>query len=259
MEFADVETVFQDLEDLVYVVAKGKQPSLLITGMPGIGKTYIVKDVLKKNLGPENKEWYVVKGKTSTLGLYSTLFIHRNELIVFDDCDSVFSNPDGVNILKGALDSYDTRTISWISPMTINVSKLDPSERNELFDEIEDTLKTDPQNTKIKYPNQFDFNGKVIFISNLPASKIDPAIKSRSMVIDITLRQQDILKRIETILPNIEPDQSMKDKMEVLKFLGEKTKKENSKDISMRSFILALKIKTSGISDWQRLLKYSGS
>lgn len=243
----------------MYVVAKGKQPSLLITGMPGIGKTYIVKDVLKKNLGSENDKWYMVKGKTSTLGLYSTLFIHRNELIVFDDCDSVFDNKDGINILKGALDSYDTRTISWISPMTINVSKLSREEKEELYDQIEDTLKTDPQSSKIKYPNQFDFNGKIIFISNLPSSKIDSAIKSRSIVIDITLRQKDILLRIESIIDKIEPEYSLDDKMQVLNFLKQKLEKEKTKDVSMRSFILALKIKSSGISDWQRLLKYSGS
>lgn len=227
--------------------------------MPGIGKTHIVKEVLSKRLGPENKNWTIVKGKTSTLGLYSTLFVNRNSLVVFDDCDSVFSNPDGVNILKAALDSYDSRSISWISPMTINVQLLSSKERKELYNDIELKLKTDPTSTKIKYPNQFDFNGKVIFISNLHASKIDDAIKSRSMVIDVTLKQQDIIKRIQTILPNIEKDQSMEDKMEVLKYLEEKTKIESNKVISMRSFILALKIKTSGVPNWQRLLKYSGS
>jgi len=126
--------------------------------------------------------------------------------------------------------------------MTTNVQLLSSKERKELYNDKELKLKTDPTSTKIKYPNQFDFNGKVIFISNLHASKIDDAIKSRSMIIDITLKQQDIIKRIQTILPNIEKDQSMEDKMEVLKYLEEKTKIESNKVISMRSFILALKM-----------------
>lgn len=258
-KYADVDTVFQDLEDLIYVVAKGKQPSLLITGMPGIGKTHVVTNQLKKLMGPENKEWFVVKGKTSTLGLYSTLFLHRNDTIVFDDCDSVFSNPDAVNLLKAALDSYESRSISWISPQTINVSQLDAEEKEDLYDEIEDKLKNDPQNTKIKYPSSFDFTGKVIFISNLASSKLDSAIKSRSMVIDITLRQEDILKRIESILPDIEKDEPLKDKMEILDYFASELKKGTEKNISMRSFILALKIKTSGVPNWQRLLSYSGN
>lgn len=46
------------------------------------------------------------------MGLYMALFINRDKLIVFDDCDSVFGNIDSVNILKAALDSYDTRMVS---------------------------------------------------------------------------------------------------------------------------------------------------
>lgn len=258
-KYADVNTIFQDLEDLIYVVAKGKQASLLITGMPGIGKTHVVTNQLKTLIGPENKEWFVVKGKTSTLGLYSTLFLHRNDIIVFDDCDSVFSNPDAVNLLKAALDSYESRSISWISPQTINVSQLDSDEKDELFLDIEDKLKTDPQNNKIKYPSSFDFTGKVIFISNISSSKLDNAIKSRSMVIDITLKQEDILKRIESILPNIEKDEPIKDKLEILEYFTNEMKKGTDKNISMRSFVLALKIKTSGVPNWQRLLSYSGN
>lgn len=202
-KFANVETIFEDIEDLTTIVATTKQPSLLITGMPGIGKTYIVTNILKKLLGPEGGEWIQIKGKTSTLGLYSTLFINRDKLIVFDDCDSVFSNQDAVNLLKGALDSYDTRTISWISPMTVNVQKLDKDAKNQFYEELERKLEDDPTSPKIKYPSQFEFTGKVIFISNLPESKLDSAIKSRSTTIDVTLKQQDVLKRIETILPYI--------------------------------------------------------
>lgn len=254
-KYADVETIFQDIEDLTNMVAVGGQPSLLITGMAGIGKTYIVTNTLSKNIGAEEDKWCSVKGKASTLGLYSNLFLNRDKLIVFDDCDSVFSNPDAINILKGALDSYEKRTISWLSPMTVNVSKMSADDRNEFYDDLDTKLATDPSNPKIKYPSQFDFNGKIIFISNLPASKIDSAIKSRSMTIDVMLKREDVIKRIESILPVIAGDAPLNEKKEVLFFLEKGLKEGTIKEINMRSFILALRIKTSGSSRWEHLVK----
>lgn len=252
-KYADPDIVFDDLDDLVRMVASNVQPSLLVTGMAGIGKTYSVTSVLTSMLGAEGTKWIHIRGKLSPVGMYRTFFLHRHKLIVFDDADSVFANQDTNNMLKAALDSYDKRTISWFSPITVDVSRLDDIQIQELYDNIEDVLSTDPGNTKIKYPNKFDFEGQVIFISNLNASKIDSAVKSRSLTIDVTLSREDVIKRLQSILQYVGGDVPMEEKQEVLDFLDESYKGE----LNIRSFILGCRCKKSGSSNWKRLISYA--
>lgn len=251
--FADPEVVFADLDDLVGMVASGYQPSLLVTGMAGIGKTYNVTNRVKGILGSEGEKWKHIKGKLSPVGMYQTFFLNRDKLIIFDDADSVFANQDTVNMLKAALDSYDTRTISWISPTTVDVSKMEPGDLMSFFQEIENDLMTDPTG-KIKFPNAFEFTGRVIFISNIHQSKIDSAVKSRSFVIDITLKAADVFKRMESILEYIGGDSSMADKHEVLDYLKENVAAMADKEVNMRTFILAMRIKNSGTSRWKDMV-----
>ena len=53
-----------------------------------------------------------------------------------------------------------------------------------------------------RYPSIFFFDGKMIFISNMRASKLDPAVLSRSMFVDVWLRATDVRNRIATIVKN---------------------------------------------------------
>ena len=87
----------------------------------------------------------VVKGYATPKALYGTLWEHRDKTIIFDDCDSVLKDAVSLNLLKGALDSYDKRTISWLQKGF-----------------IEDNL-----------PNSFEFQGNIIFISNMSSDKLD--------------------------------------------------------------------------------------
>ena len=129
---------FECVGDIVDMVAQGVTPSALITGVSGIGKTFIVKQRLQANDMKENIDYVINTTHATPGGLYCLLHRHRDQIIVFDDCDSVFTNEKSVNILKAALDSYDIRTLCW------------PTMGN-LPDGIED---------------RFEFTGNIIFVSN---------------------------------------------------------------------------------------------
>lgn len=246
------EELFEDLDALIDMVANGVQPSLLITGMAGIGKTYSVTKRLQTTLGAEGIKWAMVKGKTSPFGLYSQLFMHRDKLIVFDDIDSVFQNMDTKNMLKAALDSYEKREISWISKITIPTGKMSKPDIDELFANIEDDL--EKGKTDVQLPDKFTFTGRVIFISNLPSSKIDSAIKSRSYDINIELDRKGVISRMRSILPYLGDEASLDVKEEVLQFLEEQDMK---RELSIRTFILALRARLGGNPNWKRLLRYT--
>ena len=230
---------FMFTEQLVTMVATGATASCVITGEGGLGKTYSVlkalnaagmTDISEYAVGevvPARKSFRVIKGFSTAKGLYKILFENRNSVIVFDDCDSILKDPDALNILKGALDSYDKRLITW------NTSVTDEG-----------------------LPRSFEFKGGVIFVSNIQADKISQAIRSRAMNVDLSMTTDQKIERMETIMAADEflPGISFEMKCDALVTIQEN--KEVAREISLRTLINVTKIRASGNSNWKALAKY---
>jgi hypothetical protein len=255
-EMEDPDTLFGHLADLVGMVARGTNPSLLIYGGAGTGKTFTVTHTLEKHGLSKGSTYFVVKGSTTPSGLYRTLYMHRNDLIVFDDSDSVFKDQDSKNLLKAALDSYDERVISWISTRTVNINKMDRIDKEEFLAALDDKL---AKGEESKFPSSFEFTGKVIFISNLPVTSFENAILSRSFKIDMTLTVEQMFHRIGTLMRegNLGGDLPMEDKEEILIYLKERNALGKMTDPNLRSFVAAVSIRKSGHPNWKDLIQYS--
>ena len=215
---------FNFLQDLTSMVISGSTPSLLVLGEGGIGKTHTVTETIKE-LNLDDNDWVTFKGYSTARGLYNTLFDHNGKLIVFDDCDSVLEDKVALNILKSALDSYETRQITWMAKMT----------------------KSD------EYPNQFNFTGRVIFISNKDRSKIDGAILSRSLTVDLSMTPQEKIERMSFILPRILPTVPLDVKVDALNFLDQN---KDSAQLNLRTLIMVSKIRRQFPDTWQDLATY---
>ena len=225
VESRDPEVMFGNLERLTKMVGRGIQPSLVITGMAGVGKTHLVKETLKGMGLRESYEFVHFKGRSTAAGLFITLYQNSDKIIVFDDCDSVFKDDDAVNILKAALDSYDTRKISYISS-------------KPLKDEYGEPI-----------PAHFEFTGKVIFISNIHQSKLDEAIRSRSFVADISMNTTQMFQRMEQLMATMEPSIPLPAKQQALEIMKALDAKYRGIDINLRSFIKAARICAMGFED----------
>ena len=232
---------FGFVEKLVSMVASGVQPSAVVTGSGGLGKTYTViktleaagytdvSDLASFEVGTKirkSKSFTTVKGYSTAKGLYRTLFENNGSVIVFDDCDAVLKDPVALNLLKGALDSYGKRIISWNADM-----------------KDEDL------------PRSFNFEGRVIFISNLGQDKIDQAIRSRSMMIDLSMSTEQKIDRMEYIanLPEFLPEYDKKIKSDALSLIREI--KDDVSEISLRTLISVSKIRAAN-TDWKDLATY---
>ncbi len=225
VEKRDPKEMFDNLERLTKMVGRGIQPSLVVTGGAGLGKTYLVKKTLADMGLTESKEFVHFKGRATPAGLFVTLYENEDKIIVLDDCDSVFKDADAVNLLKAALDSYDTRRISYISTKPLKDQYGDP------------------------VPRHFEFTGKIIFISNLSQTVLDEAVKSRSFISDITMTQEQMFIRIEQLMERMEtriPETAKKQALEIMKELHEKY---NGVEINLRSFIKAARICAMGFKD----------
>jgi len=215
---------FEFLSDLTSMVVNDTTPSLILVGTGGIGKSHCVIESIKENDLSEN-DYIIIKGYSTARALYNTLYDNNGKLIVFDDCDSVLDDKVAVNILKSALDSYDIRTVSWNTKM----------------------------NKSDVYPQSFDFNGRVIFISNKDKDKIDGAILSRSLTVDLSMTPDEKIERMTYILADILPEYGIKEKRDALNFLEHN---KNIKNLNMRTLIMVTKIRTSYTSTWKNLATY---
>ena len=236
---------FGFVEKIVGMVATGVQPSTIITGQGGLGKTYTVMKTLQANgLKDYNEEvqrlpagsvinmkslYVTVKGYSTPKGLYRTLFENQNATIVFDDCDSILKDPVALNLLKGALDSYGKRIISWNA---------------ESFGRDDDL------------PRSFEFKGRVVFISNMDQDKIDQAIRSRSMMIDLSMTDEQKIDRMEHIAASDEfmPEYDAEIKADALALIREV--KDEAKEISLRTLISVAKIRAANPADYKDLATY---
>lgn len=235
----DINQRFGFVTDLVSMVANGATPSAVITGEGGLGKTYTVlqalranglKDISEVEVGtvvPPKSTYRVVKGFSTAKGLYRILFENQNSIIVFDDCDSVLKNDDACNILKGALDSFDKRIITW------------NSSRDE-----EDL------------PRWFQFKGGIIFISNMPMNKIEQSIRSRAMCVDLEMTTSQKIERMQVIMQSTDflPEVPNSVKYQALDLINEL--KERSKEVSLRTLIKTVRIANTGSSNWKSLAEY---
>lgn len=219
---------FDYLKDLVDLIIDKESPSLLVTGMSGIGKTFVVKRKFDHRDQVEGSDYLYVQGHSSPLGLYSLLHDNRESIIVFDDCDSVFKDDISINILKCALDSYETRRLSWHS------SRL-------------------PENLDAS----FTFRGGIIFISNLDANRIDEAVKSRTITINLSMSRVELYDYMTEILEFIVPEVDMDLKKEVLEYLG--SVKETLPQFNVRTLIKACRIRKlarkNGRENWKSLVR----
>jgi hypothetical protein len=180
---------FQILEDMTQMSIDGIVRGMVVTGPPGVGKSFGVEQVLEKNnlfdkLAGSRLRFGVEKGAASAIGLFKLLYQYseKGNVLVLDDCDTVLYDETSLNLLKAALDSGAKRTLSWNTDSSLL--------RREGI------------------PDKFEFKGSVIFITNLKFDNVRGKIKdhldaimSRCHYLDLTLdTMRDKMLRVKQIV-----------------------------------------------------------
>ena len=242
---------FEILDDMTRAVKSGKVRAMIVSGAPGVGKSFGVEKVLEKhdvfaNVANDEKlkKYEVVKGAMSAIGLYSKLYEYSGEknILVFDDCDSVLLDDLSLNILKAALDTSKRRTIHWNTD-----SRLLRSEG---------------------VPNSFEFKGGAIFITNINFQNIKSkklqdhlaALESRCHYIDLTIHtEREKMLRIRQIVGDGMLDAyefAEEQVQDLIQFIDEN--KKRLRELSLRTVLKTADLMRSFPNDkWKRVAQIS--
>jgi hypothetical protein len=187
---------FRTLHRMAEKVADGDLPALIVSGPPGLGKSFTVEQVLQERFGdpvstldPEFDEaepgYDIISGTMTAPGLIIALWNMRHGgVVVIDDCDDVFRDETCLNILKAVLDSSSRRTVSY-------------RKRAHWMEEM-------------GIPTSFDFEGSVVFCTNIdfeaavrkgsPMAPHFEALIDRSLYLSLTMRTaDDFITRIRQV------------------------------------------------------------
>lgn len=235
---------FEELTDLTKAVKCGDIRGMIVSGPPGVGKSHGVEEVLERYdtlalLGRQAPKYEIVKGTTSALGLYCKLFefCDSDNVLVFDDCDSILFDEVGLNLLKAALDSKKSRRISW----NTDSNKL----RNEGI------------------PNSFEFEGSVIFITNIKFDGVRSvrlrdhlaALESRCHYIDLTIdtTREKMLRIRQVTKDGMLDDYRLTDdvKAEIVQFVDDN--KNRLRELSLRSVLKAADLAQAFPNNWLKM------
>jgi hypothetical protein len=240
---------FQVLEDMTYASCDGVVRGMVVTGPPGVGKSYGVEKVIREaelmnkmggSTGTTGRKFGMEKGAASPIGLFKLLYEYSNagSVLVLDDCDSVLWDEQSLNLLKAALDSSPKRYLSWRSESRVL--------KNEGI------------------PETFEFKGSIIFITNLKFDKTRGKIKdhldaimSRCHYLDLTLdTMRDKFLRCRQIVQDgmlYDYQFTQKDQDDLLEYIFDNRNK--LREMSLRMVLKIADLKRMNGDKWKRYVE----
>ena len=240
-----IESRFEILNTMTASLQNGDIRAMIVTGPPGVGKSYGVVTTLEQqnlfqDIANRKRKYEVVKGAMTALGLYAKLYEYsdKGNVVVFDDCDSVLMDDLSLNILKAALDSGKKRKIFW----NADSNKL----RNEGI------------------PDSFEFKGSACFITNIKFDHVKSkrlqdhleALMSRAHYVDLTLdTMRDKLLRIKQIARTGNLFDGYKftkdEENEIIEFMT--TQPDRFREMSLRMALKLADLKKISADNWKQL------
>lgn len=208
----------------VRMVARKLSHSLFVFGAAGgLGKTRTILATLEE----EGIEPVLINSHITPLALYGTLFLHREERVIFfDDVDSMFSSMPHLGLLRSAL---------WGHPRIVTYGS------SQLPGDL---------------PSSFEFTSRCLFAANVIPKRNDAfkAVLSRCDIFELDATNAEVLETMRAISANgfngMTPDEALT----IIDFIEQNC---SEKQISMRLLGPAMRkfsyARSEGI-EWQPLV-----
>ena len=238
---------FEILHEMSKAAIAGDVRAMIVTGPPGVGKSFIVEQEIEKStmldkIAGRKIRSEVVKGSVTPIGLYCTLYKYSDpgSVLVFDDCDAALMDDTSLNLLKGALDTGKKRKISWLADSSM-------LRREDV-------------------PDNFEFKGSIVFITNINFDNVRSktlkdhlaALTSRCHYIDLTINTtREKVLRIRQVAEQNELfadyDFTEQDCKEVVDFVADNH--AHFRELSIRTVLKVADLKRTFPSNWIRIAR----
>lgn len=214
---------FAMVTGMVRGVVRGTMQFVIVSGEPGLGKSYGALAELRNG----ETEYAAVTGSVSGPGFFKFVYANRNKVILLDDADKGWNDEDILNMLKAMTNTDETnRFPAWVktAPGIFNGDdvarhakishyeaeiKAELAQGEEEAEEGESKRKTnhrriDNMQAEIdalreKVPNVFEFTGRVIWITNKnPMEMIENGHRNEEHITALIDRAQLLVLGMDT-------------------------------------------------------------
>jgi len=220
----------------IQLIIDKKANALILSGPPGMSKTYTVRRTFNFAGMRPGKDYSIHKGSALDLeAVYSILYRNRDKIIIFDDFDTPLSDPEVINLLKAITDTYSRRIVS------LPLKKM-MSQNNETQEESE-------------APEKFEFTGQLIIITNLDRSKIDLALASRAPVLQVNYNTKEVLTSLDKLMKYVSPSIPIELKREVYNNIMTYYRKDPKKvKVDFRAFQSCVDARAGNTEYWKEMV-----
>lgn len=207
---------------LAEMVANGFGNAVLISGRGGLGKSFQVRKVLQDS----SVDFEILRGYYSPVALYNFLYEFRDKVILIDDCDSVFKDTTGLNILKAVLETAPVRRVKWNSP------------------------------SQLVSVQEFEFTGRIIFLTNFNSSRLNnhmEALMTRVHYYELDMSTEEVIAYVRHLAMHVEHPQVLReDRLKVVRWMRDNAVKLNF--VNVRTYLKALDVFAFDKKGWRKLL-----
>jgi hypothetical protein len=211
----DLDRFYGTLRNFVKMVVKDYRKLFMLDASGGLGKTHNVRAVLGDHL--RSSEWTHIKGFTTPLELYKTLYMAQSDghVLFLDDMSGIRNRQKAIDMLKAATDSEGAE--NWVEYST-----------SQEIDHPEHPTQT--------LPSTFCFRGNIIMSFNdTPDNEDFNALKDRATYYEFDLTYPE---RIELIREAAKLDHfselTVSEQQEVAEWVADVT--NPAIEVSLRTF-----------------------
>lgn len=230
--------------------------AVMAYGTGGVGKTFVLESKilparkyieydaeLDMQKGGDEYDYVKIGGKIGSKETQRLMYEHRNKLLIFDDCDSMWNDEGLINVLKNTLDTSGQGKCQWAQRL--------PETSKGAGDEV---------------PTVFKFNGRMIFITNLSKDELaargaSPIAESRAASSNLTMNMEQTIERLQKIAPYITLKDENREEMKDIQLEDKMAGLEALKEVAHLAKIeqLNTRVLTGIIANARRMRKTTGS
>ena len=216
---------YKGVKDFLKMFSEKRTELVILESPQGLGKTFMIEEAM------DGIDYLLLTSHVTPLENYKSLYHNKHKSIVYEDIDNLLKSPISVSLFKQVTETKPIKTVQYHS----STSRLEG------------------------VPTSFETTSNVLISCNKFNAKNENllALVSRGFWIRFQPTQQEVLKKMQQILPHIEIELRAEQKKEVFKLIEKSA--EFSQELNLRHLVRGLQLKKFSMEqedfNWQSNLE----